>query len=307
MRNICIVLLILFSFESVSPACSTAVISGRATLDGRPLLWKHRDTKDFENHVTYFEGEKYNFIGVVETKDANQEQVWMGSNSVGFSIMNNVAYNLDEGETYKGPMHQEGLFMKRALSQCATLSDFEVMLDQTQGQRGVKTSFGVIDAQGGAAFYEASPDTYEKFDATDPKQAPAGYLIRTNFAFSGENAKGSGYIRYQTLEDLFFWAGLHDEFTPEFLLLEASRCLENSLLKTDLTKTDLPENAKQTRYIPFQDYIVRPTSVSTLVIQGVKPDENPELTTLYVTIPGFQLTSLTIPLWVKAGRSLCLI
>jgi len=30
-------------------ACTTAVISGKATRDGRPLLWKNRDTLDASN------------------------------------------------------------------------------------------------------------------------------------------------------------------------------------------------------------------------------------------------------------------
>ena len=42
-------------------ACTSAVVSGKVTLDGRPLLWKNRDTDYLRNHVAYVKGEKYDF------------------------------------------------------------------------------------------------------------------------------------------------------------------------------------------------------------------------------------------------------
>ena len=30
-------------------ACTSAIISGSLTADGRPILWKHRDTSDLNN------------------------------------------------------------------------------------------------------------------------------------------------------------------------------------------------------------------------------------------------------------------
>ncbi len=44
--------------------------------------------------------------------------------------------------------------MKKALQECATLSDFEIFLDQYVTPRGVRANFGVIDGKGGAAYYE---------------------------------------------------------------------------------------------------------------------------------------------------------
>jgi len=303
MKKYFIIFLILISSYYSAIACSSAIISGKATPDGRPLLWKHRDAKEQENNLMYFIGNKYDFIGLVNTQDTQGTQVWSGSNSAGFSIIDTNAYNLKESEEYKEPMDQEGFFMKDALSKCATLSDFEKMLDETKDKRGVQANFGVIDAQGGAAYYEATTDSYEKFDVNDSKVAPAGYLIRTNFGFSGETAQGGGYIRYQTLEEIFLWNWLNGNLSLEFLLLDATRCLKHSLFKTDLYTTDLPYDSNQTHYVFLRDYIVQGGSVSTMVIQGVKPGEDPQLTTIW-TIPSFQLTSLSVPTWVSSGNQL---
>ena len=40
--------------------CTSAIISGKLTPDGRPLLWKHRDTGEDNNRVQYFKTDKYN-------------------------------------------------------------------------------------------------------------------------------------------------------------------------------------------------------------------------------------------------------
>ncbi len=303
MKKVVLFILVAFVFALPAGACSSAVISGRATPDGRPLLWKHRDTSDLENDVRFFTGEKHNFIGIVNTKDVTGEQVWMGSNSVGFSIMNTYAPNVGKSEVYKGPMDLEGFMMKEVLSHCATVDDFEAMLQQSQGKRGAEANFGVIDASGGAAYFEANPDNYEKFDVSDPKVAPEGYLIRTNFAFSGAHAEGGGYIRYETLEEILMGSAQRGNLTPECLLFEAGRSLKHSLLGHDWAAEELPESATTTQYIPSGDLVVRFKSASSMVVQGVRPGEDPRLTTLWTT-PAFQLSSLTLPLWVAAGDPL---
>ena len=39
-------------------ACTSAIITGKATPDGRPLMWKHRDTGQENNKIEYVTGEK---------------------------------------------------------------------------------------------------------------------------------------------------------------------------------------------------------------------------------------------------------
>ena len=78
-------ILLFFVSYSTAAACTSAVISGRATLDGRPILWKNRDTSKTENKLIYIKGEKYDLIGVANNSDAAGDSIWMGSNSAGFS------------------------------------------------------------------------------------------------------------------------------------------------------------------------------------------------------------------------------
>ena len=70
MKNILLLFCLLAGAVLPAWACTSAVVSGKATPDGRPLLWKHRDTDFLKNHVEYVRGEKYDFIAVVNSAPA---------------------------------------------------------------------------------------------------------------------------------------------------------------------------------------------------------------------------------------------
>jgi len=289
-----LIILLLNPIDTFS--CTSAVISGRATPDGRPILWKHRDSSCPGNAVRHFRGERFSFTGIVNADSTYESQVWIGTNEAGFSIMNTASYNLLSEQEYKGEMDREGLFMAAALGNCSTVDDFEEMLKNTNGRRGVEANFGVIDARGGAAYFEAGPLEYMKYDAADPEAAPAGYLIRTNFSFAGDSTSGYGYIRYRTISDLFMREYFEEgSISTEFIILEATRCLKHSLLEVDLCHHPLPAESGDRRIIPLNDYIPRSSSVSSMVVQGVKPDEDPALTVMW-TILGFPLVTPVFPL-----------
>ena len=291
---------ILIVAESLT--CTSAVISGKATKDGRPLLWKQRDTGTPENKLVSSTGERYRFLGVHDLTDSANAECFMGSNEAGFSIINTASYNLSY-EKYKGKMDEEGILMKKALGTCKTLADFEQLLNDTRGKRGVEANFGVIDAAGGAAYYETDPYAFKKFDASDPAVAPRGYLLRTNFSASGAPEDGQGYIRYQTATDLFQWAYLGDGLSVDFLLLEGSVCFRHSLVGTNLAKDNLPESEDARTMVNFADFIPRYSTSASMVIQGVKPDEDAALTTLW-TVLGSPLTTPVVPVWVKYAEAI---
>ena len=77
--------------------------------------------------------------------------------------------------------------MKKALGQCATVDEFEALLQQTQAQATsltLSTNFAVMDSLGNVAFFETSNRSYTKFDANDETVAPNGYIVRTNYSFT---------------------------------------------------------------------------------------------------------------------------
>ena len=55
----------LFSVSTLFP-CTLAVISGKATRNGRALMWKNRDTDKIDNKTLCIQGPKYAFIALVD-------------------------------------------------------------------------------------------------------------------------------------------------------------------------------------------------------------------------------------------------
>jgi len=294
-----LLLLIVLLLNIPTQACTTAVISGKYTKDGRPMLWKNRDTWSINNVLRYFNDAKYAYVGLVNSHDKNGKSIWIGVNDQGFAIMNSASYNLnfDNKDKLTG---LEGRIMKEALATCKTIADFEAYLDSLPRPTGLEANFGVIDAQGGAAYYEINNHKYVKFDANDPKVAPFGYIIRTNYSHTGRfGYESSGYIRYNTANQLFYekvstFGGL----SAQDIQQNVAKGLYHSLIKEDLFDKygNLPPNHAQ--YVPFRDYIPRSGSSSSVVVEGVRKGQNPNLATLWSNV-GFPLSSMMVPTWVS--------
>ena len=200
--------------------CTSAVVSGRVTPDGRPLLWKHRDASDLNNRIVHFEAEggTLEFVGLVNGVDTMANEVWAGYNTSGFSIMNTASYNLKNDTSSLSD--REGVVMKQALGECRTVEDFARLLDSLPRPIGVEANFGVVDALGGAAYFEVN--SYEVF-RYDVKDSPDGYLLRTNYSVSGRPNEGYGYIRYDNAARLFSRVASERSITPEWITGICSR------------------------------------------------------------------------------------
>ena len=301
MKKITILLLITFASITVN-ACTTAVISGKYTKDGRPLLWKNRDTWAINNIIRYFDDGKYACIGLVNSKDLKGKSIWIGYNETGFAIMNSASYNLNIGDGIEQTGH-EGQLMKKALQNCKTLADFEAMLDSMPKPTRLEANFGVIDGNGGAAYYELSNRGYVKFDANDPKVAPFGYIIRANYSFTGKlGTESSGYIRYNTANELFYNAVSTNTMDAQFIQQKVAKTLYHSLIKEDLFEKYGNRSENTPTFAAFGDYIPRTSSSSSCVVQGVMEDKNPENTVMW-SVVGFPLTSVAVPIWLKTKNN----
>lgn len=303
-------LLSLLITANICLPCTTAIVSGKATEDGRPIIWKHRDCDYEANHVVFFTDGKYYYYGIVNTENFDGREIWGGANSAGFAIINSASYNLKPKEDTTSLKDREGIIMKLALMNCATVKEFEELLKNLPKPLGVEANFGVIDAYGGAAYFETDNFSYKKFDVNDEKIAPKGYLIRTNFSFSGDTARGFGYIRYETAKFLFEQRIKKGKITPQFIIQEVSRSLMHSKTGDNFRKNLYGKN--QTTFKYFRDFIPRYSSTSSILIRGIKPGESPENITYFVSL-GFPLVSPTLvfynfskenyPTWLRPDNS----
>ena len=265
--------------------CTSAVVSGRVTPDGRPLLWKHRDASDLNNRIVHFEAEggKLEFVGLVNGVDTMANEVWAGYNTSGFAIMNTASYNLKNDTSSLSD--REGVVMKQVLGECRTVEDFARLLDSLPRPIGVEANFGVVDALGGAAYFEVN--SYEVF-RYDVKDSPDGYLLRTNYSVSGRPNEGYGYVRYDNAARLFSRATSERSITPEWITGICSRSFYHTLLGRDFT-TDT--------WVVDQDFIPRRSTSASVVIEGVKSGESPVFTTMW-TMLGYPPCSVVLPVWI---------
>ena len=300
-KPICLILGIISALSLSEPllACTSAVISGKITSDGRPLLWKNRDTDFPQNSVKYFSGGRYPFIAIVNSIEDNPTDVWIGTNSTGFSLMNTQSYNLVDVKDGEERGEANGRVMRRALEVCATVQDFCHFLDTIAKPSLIEANFGVIDAKGGAAMFEVDYYKYVMYDANNPKDAPCGYIARTNFSFSGKVNEGAGYVRFMQEDKLLLSASATGQITPQWIFNELSRSFANPMMGIDLKTGDF-NRPKTNGWFVDQDFIARSSTASSVVVQGVKAGENPELTTMW-TILGYPPTGVAMPVWLKGA------
>lgn len=273
--------------------CTTVVVAGKATKDGRPLLWKNRDVEDVHNEAVYIPGGAYPLVGVAPA--GSTAAILMGVNSAGLAIENSVSYDL-EGSSAE----DNGVFMKLVLQSCATVAEFERLLQETNADgRRTKANFGVIDATGAAAIFETGNHTFAKYDANDPATAPSGFIVRTNFAFIGDGS-GGGHERYCRALELIGNGIAAGEMSHEYLLRRVARDLRNDRVDPYPLPYEGSQEGHPAGYIRTYYSINRYFTRSCAVFHGVRSGEDPRLSTMWVVL-GEPACGVAVPLWVHAG------
>ena len=286
-----LVLLAAFSMFSSVPtsACTTVVVSAKASATGRPLLWKNRDTDKEYSHIVYFNGERFHFTGIVDSEDTSQE-VWAGANEAGFCIVNNLSYNL-RPSSYDGKPTNAGLLMKEALGRCATVEEFADFIN-TNKAIGVSANFGVIDANGGAAYFEVWDNGCVRYDAS---QTSGGYIARTNYSVSGRPEDGKGYARFETATAILKGhpsAGI----SAQWLIDKVGRSFYNAVSDKDLLKGS-------SSIVEGDERIPRFTSTSSIVFEGAGDRDKPSSTVMWTAL-GYSPCAYIVPVWIAAGDAI---
>ncbi|MGD2121136.1 MAG: carcinine hydrolase/isopenicillin-N N-acyltransferase family protein [Gemmatimonadota bacterium] len=271
--------------------CTAGVASGRATADGRPLLWKTRDAGAINNEVIWNTSGAYPFVSVISA--GAESSSWMGVNEKGFAIINTASSDLPAAPSGLS----NGQFMAYALQRCATVEEFEDLLQETnQSGRRTNTNFGVIDATGAAAFFETAGHQYWRYDAADTEK---GYILRTNFAVNGDRSRGDppgSMDRYLQTEQLMIDFYRTDKIDFKEIVKVQVRSFgtpEGELIQLPFTGSI---DGHPAGYFPHNSSINRNTSVSFAVIQGVLEGEDPRLSTMW-TILGQPSTGVLVPYW----------
>ncbi len=282
--------------------CTIAVFGGTSTSDGRPIIWKNRDVYDHDQRFIYYSSYIRNgistipFIGNVYRSDTTR--VYMGANAAGFAIMNSDSYNLDNSNP--GPI-DDGTLMRLALETCASLSDFEMLLDSTNNiGRHFCWNFGVLDSSGACALYECSDRQYIRFNSFDESNPVPGIIVRSNFSLSGGSTH-SGQNRYDNAVRLCRERPNPPGIDVEFVAGRMARDLNNNFDNP----YPLPYHGVQAGGPPGYIYDIAGTisnrsTSSAVVIRGVLPDENPSMTTIFAIL-GPPILSVAFPLWVASG------
>ena len=276
-------------------ACTSFIVSGKATKDGRPMIFKNRDTGDANNVVVVAQGELYRYLGIAASWDKKPTSIWGGHNEVGFAIINTAAYNMNGCRVKDSD--NDGIVMRRALEVCRTLADFEHLLDTLPKPLDVNSNFGVLDGEGGCAYYETGDSSYVKFDANDPREAPNGYIVRTNHGLTGCRSIDRGVERFMAITDFMAETHRKGNLDCEYLIANAPRYLTHGLTKQNLYE-QLPKDENDTRYIHFSEFIPRYITSSVLLVQGAAPGESPSHTVSWTNI-GWPCGSVAIPLMLE--------
>ncbi len=294
LRSISITIFVLTVFTGILLAdeeCTIGVATGKATSDGRPLIWKTRDNSGAPNNEVYYNTSyDYDFIAVV---NANKTYAWMGVNEHGFAILNSLAKDLPSDNSG----YSNGSLMRHALGYCASIQDFDAFLDATNSDgRQTRGNFAVLDSSGRALMYEIAGADYWVFDADDSAAAPQGYIIRTNFAENGTD-DGSGRERYDRSHDLI--ASFYDGDSLDARSILRGQMRDFSDFESNPVAVPFADRWLENRpygYIYTGVSICRSSSVSAAVIQGTLQGESNKLTTMW-TILGQPATSVAVPYW----------
>ena len=248
-------------------ACTSAIFTARASGLGRPVMLKHRDTGQLNNRIERFQGPKYGFIGLTNS-DRDQGEVWSGMNDAGFCIMNTAAYNFKDDDVPAEQMDREGIVMYGALGVCATVDEFEEYLSSLPQPWGVEANFGVIDAFGGAAYFEANNHLYVRHNVED---TPDGYLVVTNWCESGRPEDRKGVDRREKAEEII----------QNYRCSETDACFRAENLFNLISRSGSP--------------ILRDITSASIVFEGVNPGMDAKHTVMW-TVLGYPVDAVAVPL-----------
>ncbi len=293
--SLIITTLILFGSGAKAGACTIGVANGNATTDNRPLLWKNRDSTQAQQQLMYVQGQKYSYIGIASLGGNLDGEIYMGLNSAGLALGNSVV-KIEDAPTDNYKIQTHILTNFDSMGQIRNYLQSEIRAGKCNGSG----CFPFIDAKGNAVIFEVNrADWLIEYDTMDPdrvSQNVADFVVRANEFHKQSDGTDNRSILGRYRAALVNMSGL----------INAKQLSGLTLLQGNDGSSKGFEFA---RYGPGRnwDAIARddtpqerwPT-LSMIAVHGVKPGEDPALTTMW-TMLGPPNYCIAVPTWVKVS------
>ena len=281
--------------------CIAGVADGDVTIDSRPLLWKLRNEIDVTNDLHYFSSgvehypgvspAEYSYLGMGPALDTPDGPVRQGLNSQGLA----VGWNVLDNSGWK-MLHHQALGHYNSISQVRPY-----ISDMTD----LSTFNYFIDNDGEAALWEnqigmgqhweyntRAPARDIQWIDVDNADGDDDYTTGTDITLSGwvVRANQPGHFKADGSDHL----GNVDRY-------KVGREVIGSLIYNNDLGTAL--SAEQLAVSFFRnDALAIDDTVSSMIVQGVLPTEDPRLSTMWVLL-GHSETGIFVPVWLHGVES----
>ncbi|PKL35299.1 MAG: hypothetical protein CVV44_21030 [Spirochaetae bacterium HGW-Spirochaetae-1] len=298
-------------------ACDVAVVSGKVTTNGRPILWKSRDcSANWHQELEYFPAINsraggcvmvHNYDDLAWINNGVRENPSGGLNEAGLAVSCTSVY--EDFNPYHEAININTDLIRETLQECATLDDFDTYLKNWYNNHAgmvISGNFVVIDAQGGAALYEcytgqiAGQIKYRKYDANTGRETDWDGTAETvmtesregedDFNYFYNRANNNSYININFGEERAIRANellnmLVDEGNMNYRTL--MRVVTKDVTGNQLdpvTGTVLAEEEEDLGNYSTTYCISRNQTRTALVVDGVKAGDNPALSVFYCAL-----------------------
>lgn len=269
--------------------CTIGIANGYVAIDGRPILWKVRDTSDARQQLIYTSGSPYDYIGVRSEGGG----IYMGLNEAGVATGNSLV-------TFSPEPAYNSSFQRYILENYESIDEIRNYVEQAIDANTCNASgcFPFIDSDGNAIMFEVNRSNwwleYDSMDADREPQGLFGFVVRAN----------EFHQRSDGTDDIGI-GGRYESGTYNVLGLVG---IDQLSAKTIIQGNDGANDFEFVRYGPGRTLasISRSINRSSIVVHGVAPDEDPALATMWVIL-GQSNYGIAVPTW--AGVSdipLCL-
>jgi hypothetical protein len=89
---------------------------------------------------------------------------------------------------------------------------------------------------------------------------------------------------------------------PQYLLNSLSRNLTHGLTGVNL-RAEMPDDGRSRAFVNFDDFIPRTSTAAAIMVVGAAKGEDPSQAMMW-TLMGFPLTTVAVPVWITADKSL---